>query len=304
MTFGQGLSTLPHMRRRLNFLAGLAGLIVLGMGDIRPAAAGDARNFPGLPGRLPDGWRELGEDAAPVSPPRRGFNFGLDGFRTPPERAPPQHQLDGAERQDAPDGSATALDRAKQALAARAEKSKAARAENLKKALVPQEPPEAKRRRLLDGLFTRLQAASDPDEAQRAAGAIERVWLQSRSEAAELLMQRAISAIQTQHYPIALSLLDKVLVLEPEWAEAWNQRATARFLADDEDGAMADIDQALKREPRHFGALAGMGMILDRAGLAERALEIFDKALEIYPLQPDLQKTAEKLRLQIQGRDI
>jgi hypothetical protein len=64
---------------------------------------------------------------------------------------------------------------------------------------------------------------------------------------------------------------------------AWNQRATTRFLTGD-SGAMADITRVMKLEPRHFGTLAGMGMILQGAGLAKSALEIFKKALGIYPL--------------------
>jgi tetratricopeptide (TPR) repeat protein len=110
--------------------------------------------------------------------------------------------------------------------------------------------------------------------------------------------------MQAQQYPLALSLFDKLVALEPDWAEAWNQRATTRFLTGDTDGAMADIDRVIKLEPRHFGALAGMGMILQGAGLEKSALEIFKKALGIYPLEPDIQKLVEKLTLEIEGQDI
>jgi tetratricopeptide (TPR) repeat protein len=117
-------------------------------------------------------------------------------------------------------------------------------------------------------------------------------------------MQRAMVSMQAQQYPLALSLFDKLVALEPDWAEAWNQRATTRFLTGDTDGAMADIDRVIKLEPRHFGALAGMGMILQGAGLEKSALEIFKKALGIYPLEPDIQKLVEKLKLEIEGQDI
>ena len=96
------------------------------------------------------------------------------------------------------------------------------------------------------------------------------------------------------NYPLALSLFDKLVALEPDWAEAWNQRATTRFLTGDTDGAMADIDQVMKLEPRHFGALAGMGMILQGEGLDKSALEIFKKALGIYPLAAGYSKTHRK----------
>lgn len=157
---------------------------------------------------------------------------------------------------------------------------------------------------MLDDLFARLQRASDPGDAQALALAIQHIWLQTRSDTASLLMQRALQSIQETRYPVALLLLDKIVALEPGWAEGWNQRATARFLADDPEGAMADIDQVMKLEPRHFGALAGMGAILQRAGLDKQALRVYSTSLSLYPMQPELQKAVEKLKLTVEGRDI
>ncbi|MGA7383298.1 MAG: tetratricopeptide repeat protein [Methylocella sp.] len=185
-----------------------------------------------------------------------------------------------------------------------APKSGVARDEQLKQALAPKPAPEAVRKQVLDALFERLRNAEGPGDAQRIATTIERVWLQSDSDTANLLMQRATVSIQAGQYPLALSLFDKLVALEPDWAEAWNQRATTRFLAGDTEGAMADINRVLKLEPRHFGALAGMGMILQGAGLEKSALEVFKKALGIYPLEPNIQKLVEKLALEIEGQDI
>jgi tetratricopeptide (TPR) repeat protein len=177
-------------------------------------------------------------------------------------------------------------------------------AKTLKQALAPKPTPEAMRKQMLDALFVRLRNAGDQGDAQRIAASIERVWLQSDSDTANLLVQRAMVSMQVRQYPLALSLFDKLVALEPDWAEAWNQRATTRFLAGDTDGALADINRVLKLEPRHFGALAGMGMILQGAGLEKSALEIFKKALGIYPLEPNIQKLVEKLTLEIEGQDI
>jgi tetratricopeptide (TPR) repeat protein len=187
---------------------------------------------------------------------------------------------------------------------AAAPKSRTATAGELKQALAPKPAPEAMRKQMLDALFVRLRNADDPGDAERIAAAIARVWLQSDSATASLLMQRATVSMQARQYPLALSLFDKLVALEPDWAEAWNQRATTRFLAGDTDGAMADITRVMKLEPRHFGALAGMGMILQGAGLEKSALEIFKKALGIYPLEPNIQKLVEKLTLEIEGLDI
>ena len=177
-------------------------------------------------------------------------------------------------------------------------------AEEVKQALAPKPAPEAMRKQMLDGLFVRLRNAGDQGDAQRIAASIARVWLQSDSDTAILLMQRAMVSMQARQYQLALSLFDKLVAAEPDWAEAWNQRATTRFLAGDTDGAMADINRVLKLEPRHFGALAGMGMILQGAGLETSALEIFKKALGIYPLEPNIQKLVEKLALEIEGQNI
>ncbi len=183
-------------------------------------------------------------------------------------------------------------------------KSRTTTARELKQALAPKPAPEAVRKQMLDALFVRLRDAGDPGDAQRIAASIARVWLQSDSDTANLLMHRAMVSVQARQYPLALSLFDKLVALEPDWAEAWNQRSTTRFLAGDTDGAMADIERVIKLEPRHFGALAGMGMILQGAGLEKNALEIFKKALGIYPLEQNIQKLVEKLTREVNGQDI
>lgn len=160
------------------------------------------------------------------------------------------------------------------------------------------------RAKILDELFQRLGATTDAEEGKGIAGAIERVWLRSGSDTADLLMSRAVAAVQAKDTPLALELLDKVVAIEPGWAEGWNKRATVRFMADDMNGAMADIDRVLKLEPRHFGALSGMGFILERTGLDKRALEIFRHVLTIYPGLPDINKLVDKLAPEVEGRDI
>src|SRR5262249_40164832 len=160
------------------------------------------------------------------------------------------------------------------------------------------------RKQMLDALFVRLRNAGGEGDAQRIAAAIERVWLQSESDTANLLMHRATVSMQARQFPLALSLFDKLVAVEPDWAEAWNQRATTRFPAGDTKGAMAAITRALKVKPRHFGALAGMGMVLQGEGFDKSALEIFKKALAIYPLEPNIQKLVEKLTLEIEGQDL
>ena len=174
----------------------------------------------------------------------------------------------------------------------------------LKKALAPKPAPEELRKQKLDALFAQLHDARDPEAAKHIALSVERLWLQSSSDTANLLMHRATASMEAQQYPLALSLLDKLVAWEPDFAEAWNQRATVKFIIGDSDGAMADINQVLILEPRHFGALTGMGMVLQREGFDKSALELFHQALAIYPLAPEIRKLIEKLTLEVEGRDI
>jgi len=162
----------------------------------------------------------------------------------------------------------------------------------------------ALREQALTSLFKRLAAAGDPDEAHPVALAIGQIWGHSQSDTADLLMERATAAMMAHQYPLALSLLDNVITLEPTWAEAWNKRATVRYLGDDMEGSVADIEQVLKIEPRHFGALAGLGLILQKEGLNKSALAAFRKALAIYPQQPELHTVVDKLTLEVEGRDL
>ncbi|MGA2638011.1 tetratricopeptide repeat protein [Methylocella sp.] len=283
------------MRRWLFISARLAQLAVAGL--IAPAMAGaDKQQWPG---GLPNDWRVLGDDAGPSPGDQTPgqFDFRRD------ERGQPFGQAPNLTQRPAPGGPAKSTDPVKDAAAAKAARD-SARAEELKKALAPRPEPAALRQRALDELFKHLGAAADPEEAKGFADAIQHIWLQSQSDTANLIMQRAMLASRMRNYPLALTLLDRLVALEPNWAEAWNQRATVRFLAEDFDGSMADIDKVLKLEPRHFGALTGMGVILQREGLDKRALEVFNKALEIYPAQPDLKDSVDKLTLDVNGRDI
>ena len=176
-----------------------------------------------------------------------------------------------------------------------------------KLATEPTAPPktaDAGRRATLDDLFGRLAAAQDETEAKGIANLIERRWLRSGSDTADLLMTRATEAINAKEYPLAIELLDRVITLQPDWAEAWNRRATAFFLLDDPASSMADIRQVLTREPRHFGAWAGLGHIYMSGGDKKRALEAYRKALAIYPKLEQVREMLDRLAPEVDGRDI
>ena len=165
-------------------------------------------------------------------------------------------------------------------------------------------PAAVIRKNLLDELFKRLAAARDLDEAKGLEGAIERVWLRSGSDTADLLMSRALAVWQGGDLRLARSLLDRIVTLEPGWAEGWNKRATLRFLTEYAKGSQSDAERALQLEPRHYGALAGLALIFEQAGDKRKALEALRKAEALDPQRKDISDKADKLRLDVEGRDI
>jgi tetratricopeptide (TPR) repeat protein len=156
----------------------------------------------------------------------------------------------------------------------------------------------------LDFLFGALKAAPDDASAKHVEARIWAIWMQTPSDTAALLMLRAKAAMDAQQMDVALKLLDAIIKLRPDWTEAWNRRATLYYLKNDYARSLADVQQVLAREPRHFGALAGLGMIMQDLGEDKRALEAFRKALAINPhleKVPDLVKTLSE---KVEGRDI
>jgi tetratricopeptide (TPR) repeat protein len=166
------------------------------------------------------------------------------------------------------------------------------------------EAPAKTQAQQVDELNDRLAKATDPDEAAGIVAALSRLRLQSGSDTSDLLMTRAIRAMEAKEYPLALTLLDTVVGLHPDWAEGWNKRATVRFYAGDAKGSMADIAQTLKRDPKHVGALAGLGMILEESGLRDDALRAYERALTIAPKYQPLLDSVERVKKALEGRSL
>jgi tetratricopeptide (TPR) repeat protein len=158
--------------------------------------------------------------------------------------------------------------------------------------------------RNLDFLFEALKIAPDAETAKHIENRIWSLWLASGSDTATLLMTRVKTAMDAKDNELALKLLDVIIELKPDYVEAWNRRATIYYMQKDYVRSMADIRQVLALEPRHFGAISGLGMILQEFGDDRRALEAFRRAVQVHPhLQkiPDLIKT---LTEKVEGRPI
>jgi tetratricopeptide (TPR) repeat protein len=179
------------------------------------------------------------------------------------------------------------------------------------RAIEPMQPPKdlprpqrGDRTRNLDFLFGALKAAPDADSAKQVENRIWALWLASGSDTANLLMTRAKSAIDSNDLDLAVQLLDAIVKIKPDYIEAWNRRATIHYLRKEYAQSMEDIRQVLIREPRHFGAMSGLGMILQEFGDEKRALDVFRRALDINPHLPKIDELIKSLTEKVEGRAI
>ena len=156
----------------------------------------------------------------------------------------------------------------------------------------------------LDFLFEALKAAPDADAAKLVESRIWALWFASGSDTADLMMSRVKTATDAKDTKLALQLLDAVIELRPEYTEAWNRRATIHFSNKDYGKSLADIRQVLAREPRHFGALTGLGVIMQEFNEDKFALEAFRKALSVNPHLSKVPDFVKTLTEKVEGRDI
>src|ERR1043166_683195 len=171
----------------------------------------------------------------------------------------------------------------------------------------PHQPPKAPkgdRARNIDFLFDALKAAPDAEIAKQVESRIWAIWLASGSDTADLLMSRVKAAIEGKDTRLAIQLLGSIIEIKPDYIEAWNRRATLFFAMKDYGRAMADIQEVLNREPRHFGALAGLGMILEEVGDDKQALDAYRKALAVNPHMQKIPDHVKGLAEKVEGRDI
>jgi tetratricopeptide (TPR) repeat protein len=156
----------------------------------------------------------------------------------------------------------------------------------------------------LDTLFAALKIAPDAASAKAIEDRIWALWMVSGSDTCNLLMGRVKTAADEKDYDLAVKLLDAIIELKPNYVEAWNRRATLYYAQKDYGHALADIREVLAREPRHFGALSGLGLILQDIGDDKHALEAYRKALAIDPHLEHVPEVVKTLGEKVEGRDI
>jgi len=157
----------------------------------------------------------------------------------------------------------------------------------------------------VDQLFTSLARPGDEAAGSAIEAELERRWRDSGSATIDLLMGWATEAIAAKNLPRAFDYLDAITTLRPDYIEGWNRRATLFFLQDEYGKAISDLEKVLALEPRHFGALAGLGLILNEIDRKQEALLALKKAITIDPYLDDQVRDAIKtLEPQLDGREI
>jgi len=162
----------------------------------------------------------------------------------------------------------------------------------------------AAKARRLDELFGRLKAARDEEEGKAFVAEIWGLWLRSGQPDLDAPMDQAARLISAGLPALALPLLDGLVAQAPGWAEAWNKRATALYLMGEHDRSLADIERALALEPRHFGALAGLGLIRAGRGEHRAALAAYRRALAVNPFLEERRELIPELERKLGDKPI
>jgi len=152
----------------------------------------------------------------------------------------------------------------------------------------------------LEDLFTALKGA-DEQAAEPIAKKIWDEWSKSGSAAMDLLLARGREMMEEGDLVLAVEHFSALIDHAPEFAEAYNARATALFQLNRYGESLEDIRIALAMNPRHFGAMSGLGTLLEELGYPARALEAWRAVQAVYPANPNADKAVRRLELSVEG---
>ena len=153
-------------------------------------------------------------------------------------------------------------------------------------------------------MFKALLATDDDAKAQTIERRIWDIWLESGDDAIDVLMATGTRAMGERKFKLALKSFNAIIAADASFAEGWNKRATLYYLMGDYEAAIADVEHTLALEPRHFGALSGMGLISAALKDDKAALDWYDQALAVNPHMPFIKLRSEILRAKLRGEAI
>lgn len=148
----------------------------------------------------------------------------------------------------------------------------------------------------LPELFRRLHDTTNGNIARLTEFMIWKIWGESGEAKLDRLMHEGEAAMEDKDYATAIARFSAVIAAKPDFAEGWNRRATVYYLAGDLDASLADIDHVLELEPRHFGAISGLGVVNLARNHDEAARDAFERVLSLYPLNVPAQENLKLVK--------
>ncbi len=148
----------------------------------------------------------------------------------------------------------------------------------------------------LNNLFKKLNETENQDEIRDLISDIWNIWYEVDDPKVIEYFEKGIQAMNIRNYPLAIRFFNNLIEEDPNFAEGWNKRATVHFMMGNFDESMQDIIKTLELEPRHFGALDGMGLIFIHQGQFQQAIDVYDKMLEIFPFSVKTMDKKERIK--------
>ena len=148
----------------------------------------------------------------------------------------------------------------------------------------------------LNYLFKKLNETEKQDEIRDLISDIWNIWYEVDDPKVIEYFEKGIQAMNLRNYPLAIRFFNNLIEEDPNLAEGWNKRATVHFMMGNFDQSMQDIIKTLELEPRHFGALDGMGLIFIHQGQFQQAIDVYDKMLEIFPFSVKTMDKKERIQ--------
>ncbi|MEP4379202.1 MAG: tetratricopeptide repeat protein [Alphaproteobacteria bacterium] len=156
----------------------------------------------------------------------------------------------------------------------------------------------------LDNLFLILQSSEEEIEIRAAENLIWTTWIAHENSENTRLMYMGIKAMADRRFDDAVELYTALIDQAPDYAEAWNKRATVYFIQGKLALSSADVEQTLALEPRHFGALSGLGQIEMLRGNGDAALQAFEDAVKVHPRMAGMHDLIRDLKQRVRGQEL
>ncbi len=145
----------------------------------------------------------------------------------------------------------------------------------------------------LNPLFARLLMEQDLPTIRETENQIWEIWYEHPNADAERLLQLGIQRMNYNRFGEAMLIFSQLLESFPAFAEGWNKRATLHYLLGNFDESVADIERTLALEPRHFGALSGLGLVYMQREQMLKAKQAFESLIEVHPNSPNAKRNLE-----------